>query len=193
MADNTQLQAAIERIAKMDHAGVSISQIAQACNIDDVKLVELMETPKYKEALASIAAETFDKMDVLNGGWDMVENLAMNKVVDHLQRAPDPDYALKAAALANKAIRRGKHENNPIGLQPNNQAIINVSLQFADKLQQNFQINQTEVKELKKKDDNFLPPKSVSRLLGGGKTKQAKEMEELENELGDMRMFAPAF
>lgn len=194
MSDNTQLQLAIERVAKMDHAGVSQDQIATACNIDAVKLMELMETPKYKEALATIAAETFDKMDVLNGGWDMVENLAMNKVVDHLQKVPDADYALKAAALANKAVRRGKHENSPIGIQPNNQAIINVSLQFADKLQQNFQVQTKQVADLKKKDNNFLPPKSVQNLLGNSKYSQKEdEQQQIADELGEMGLLMPAF
>ena len=95
-----QLQNAIERIAKMDHAGVSTEQIAAANNITLAKLTELQEADKYKEALAVVASESFDKVDVLNGGWDIMENLAMNKVVEHLQKAPDADFALKAAALS---------------------------------------------------------------------------------------------
>ena len=163
--DKTQLKEALQRIAKMEHAGVPANQIATAFNLDAGKLAELQQTPRYKEELAAIAAESFEKIDVMNEGWDIVENVAMNKVVEHLQRAPDPDYALKAAALANKAQRRGRHTNEVIGQQPNAQAVINVNLQFADKLQETFVIEQEPVKELIKKDDNFLPPKAVNQLL----------------------------
>ncbi len=185
-----QVQEAIDRIAKMDFAGVSETQIATACNISSAKLSELQETEKYKIVLAEIAAESFDKADVLNGGWDMVENLAMNKVVDYLQRAPDPDYALRAAAYANKAVRRGQHNNTPIAVQPGQQAIINVSLSFADKLQQAFVIKPEAAKNLKKKDDNFLPPKAVNALL----TKKAiKVQNEIADDLGDLNLLASAY
>ena len=50
MSGNPQLQQAIERIAKMDHAGVSQDEIAKACNIDIATIAELQETKKYKEA-----------------------------------------------------------------------------------------------------------------------------------------------
>lgn len=185
-----QLQEAVDRIAKMDFAGVPERQIAAACNISITKLSELQETGKYKDVLADIAAESFDKQDILNGGWDMVENLAMNKVVAHLEHAPDPDYALKAAAFANKAIRRGQHSNTPIAVQPGQQAIINVSLSFADKLQQAFTINSQPVKELKKKDNNFLPPKAVNALL----TKKDKQVQaEISADIGDLSLLASAF
>lgn len=192
--ENTQLQLAIERIAKMDHAGVSVSEIATACNLPVDKLIQIQDTEKYKSALADIAAEAFDKTDVLNGGWDMVENLAMNKVVEHLQRAPDPDYALRAAALANKAVRRGKHVNAPIGQQPNEQAIINVSVSFAETLQDNFVIEQKPVADLQKKDNNFLAPKKVAQLLGNSKyTKEVDEQQQIADELGDMGDLVPAY
>lgn len=192
--DNSQLQMAIEKIAKMDHAGVSNEQIATACNISVGKLNDLQETPKYKSALATIASEAFTKVDVLNEGWDIVENLAMNKVVEHLQRAPDADFALRAAALANKAVRRGKHVNAPIGHQPNEQAIINVSIQFADALQNNFTIDQRKSTALQKKDNNFLSPKAVSKMLGNSiYSKKSSEQQSIADELGDMGSLIPAF
>ena len=185
MTNLIQLQDAIDRIAKMDFAGVPEKQIAAACNISNAKLSELQKTEKYKISLAEVGTESFDKMDVLNGGWDMVENLAMNKVVTHLQHAPDPDYALKAAAFANKAIRRGQRNNDPIAIQPGQQATISVSLSFADKLQQTFVINPHATKELKKKDDNFLPPKAVNELL---MKKTTQIQNEISDDIGDLNL-----
>ncbi len=189
MTNLIQLQEAVERIAKMDFAGVPDRQIAAACNISVAKLMELQETEKYKTALADIASESFEKLDVLNGGWDMVENLAMNKVVEHLGKVPDADYALKAAAYANKAIRRGRNSNEPINIQPGQQAVINVSLSFADKLQQAFTINPQVPKQLKKKDNNFLAPKAVNDLLT---TKAGQVQNEIADDLGHLNLFVPA-
>ena len=189
MTNLIQLHDAIDRIAKMDFAGVPERQIIAACNISSAKLSELQETEKYKISLAEVASDSFDKLDVLNGGWDMVENLAMNKVVTHLQHAPDPDFALKAAAFANKAVRRGQRNNDPIAVQPGQQAIINVSLSFADKLQQAFTINPHATKELKKKDDNFLPPKAVNELL---MNKTTQIQNEISEDIGDLNMMVSA-
>ena len=178
--DKSQLQAAIERIANMEFAGVPKEQIATAFSLPLAKLAELQETDKYKEALAEIASESFDKVSVLNDGWDTIENVAMNKVFDYINQTHDPDYALKAAALANKAARRGgKHSNDPIGVQPNVNAVIQVNLQFAEKLGGGFVIDQKSTAELKKKDDDFLPPKAVNALLAKtGMLIQPKEIDE---------------
>lgn len=190
MTDLIQLEIELGKIAKMDFAGVPERQIAAACNIPVAKLLALQETGKYQTTLAEVASESFEKLDVLNGGWDMVENLAMNKVVEHLQKVPDPDYALKAVVAANKAVRRGRHSNDPISVQPGQQAIINVSLSFADKLQQAFTINSSAAKELKKKDDNFLPPKAVNELL----TPKAKQVQdEIAVDIGDLNLLVPAY
>lgn len=190
MTNLIQLEVELGKIAKMDFAGVPERQIAAACNISVAKLTQLQETEEYKTTLATIASESFEKVDVLNGGWDMVENLAMNKVVGHLGKGVDPDYALKAAAYANKAVRRGRHNNDPISVQPGQQAVINVSLLFADKLQQAFTVNPRASKELKKKDDNFLPPKSVNELL----TPKVRQVQsEIADDIGDLNLLVPAY
>lgn len=184
-----QLQEAIDRIAKMDFAGVPEKQIATACNISTVKLAELQKTEGYRVALATIASESFENMDIVNGGWNMVENLAVNKVAEHLNKVVDPDFALKAAAYANKAIRRGRHSNEPIAIQPGQQAVINVSLLFAEKLQQAFTVNSYATKKLKKKDDNFLSPKAVDALLI---TKTRQVQDEIANDIGNLNLLASA-
>lgn len=188
-----QVKEAFTRIAKMEHAGVSQDQIAQAFNLDVASLAEVQATDRYREELASIAAEAFDRVDVMDEGWDVVENLAMNKVAEHLHHAADPDYALKAAMVANKAVRRSKHVNEAIGVQPNTQAVIHVNMQFADKLQTAFVIEHKETTELKKKDDNFLAPKAVTQLLQ--KTSDLVKPNltaQLEEEIGDLDLLSVA-
>jgi len=187
-----QLELAIERIAKMAHMGVSHVQIAAACGLDVASLEIMLEKEVVKTAIAKLAGDDFEKFDTLNQGWDMVENMAINKVAEHLQRVPDPDYALKAAALANRSQRRGRHENNPVAVQPNNQAIIQVAIGFADKLQTTFQVQKREVKMLKKKDDNFLPPKNVQDLLGTVINPIDKDLQDIGDSIADMGAFAPA-
>lgn len=161
-----KLQTALERVAAMKSQGIADDQIANACGIELDVLLKIYEKQAFKDQLAKLSSEAFDKHTTLNEGWDIVENLGMNKVIEHLQKMPDPEFALRAAAMANKAQRRGRHNNNPINAIPNGQVTIHLQANFADKMASNFSISERKPEEVKQKDNNFLPPKSVQQLLG---------------------------
>lgn len=42
--------------------------------------------------------------------WDYVENLALTSVAEELKLNPDPEFALRAAMVANKAVRRRRED-----------------------------------------------------------------------------------
>ena len=182
-----KLQLAIARVAGMKNAGMSDDQIATACQVSSEVLQKIYERDAYKEELAKLVENEFDKFNTLNEGWDMVENLAMNKVIEHVQKMPDPDFALRAAVMANKAQRRGRHNNTPINAIPNGQVTIHLTANFADRMQQDFNISERKPEAIEKKDNNFLAPKSVQSLLG--KVIKPSLDKQLESEFGD---FTPA-
>lgn len=182
-----KLQLAIARVAGMKNAGMSDDQIASACQVSLEVLAKIYERDAYKDELGKLVEDEFDKFTTLNEGWDMVENLAMNKVIEHVQKMPDPDFALRAAAMANKANRRGRHNNTPIAAIPNGQVTIQLTANFADRMQQNFTIAERKPEAIEKKDNNFLAPKSVQALLG--KVIKPDLDTQLASEFGD---FVPA-
>lgn len=146
--------------------GVPHSQVAAATGLSEVEISEVSESPDFQQVLAEKASAQHTKYATLNDGWDMMENLSMNTVLTHLQMSPDPDFALKAAVMANKAQRRGQYNpGNVIPGQAGVRAVINLSANFINQLQNNFKITQTKPSELVKKDSNFLAPKAVSSLL----------------------------
>lgn len=184
---NEKLLTAVARVAAMKNAGMPDEQIATACGITTQVLEKVYEKDAYKEEIAKITEQAFDKYNTLNEGWDMVENLAMNAVIEHVQKMPDPDFALRAAAMANKAQRRGRHNNTPIAAIPNSQVTIQLTANFADKMQQNFDVEERKSETIEQKDNNFLAPKKVQELLG--KVVKPSLEKELDSEFGD---FQPA-
>ena len=164
--NDEKLKAAIGRVAAMKSQGISDDQIANACGIDVGVLASVYEKQAFKDELARLSSESFDKYNTLNEGWDMIENLAMNKVIEHVQKMPDPEFALRAAAFANKAQRRGKANNTPISAVPNGQVTIHLHQNFADKLQTNFKVAERKPEEVEQKANDFLAPKKVQTLLG---------------------------
>lgn len=83
----------------MDALGLTEDDYSKLASREDIKL-KVSET-EIKRAKTNA---TFD------ANWDTVENLALKAVAQELKFNPDPEYALKAAAVANKAVRRRRED-----------------------------------------------------------------------------------
>lgn len=168
----------LEKMARMAAAEIPQRQIAQACGVSESRISQIFKTPEYKEQEEKVALEEFEQNEIINRGWDGVEALSLKKVVSTLQADADPEFALKAAALANKAIRRGKHHNNPISQKAGVRSVINLNMNFVEKLQNNIEIGNQRTTELleKKKDSNFLGAKQVQELLQSKDTTQQEDL-----------------
>jgi len=160
----------VEKIAKMVMANVPQNQIAAACGVSEGRITQLMETNEYKFIEQEVAVAKFEESQLINQGWDSVEALGVKSTIVALRNNPDPDFALKAAVVANKAIRRGTFENNPIPQSAGVRAVIHLNPVFVDKLQQNFEISEKKMNLLaeKPKDSDFMPAADVHNLLGLG-------------------------
>ncbi len=180
MTNEEKLETLIERVVKLEIKKVSAEDICRVCGFDLAMLRKIRDNELFKDGLAIANEEIIDRYDTLNDGWDMVENKALNIILNEVTKDyVDADYAMKAAMLANKAQRRGMHQNNPITPVPNAQVIIHLNGDFSQKLQQNFNIpQQIPVEKILKKDDNFLPPSSVGKMLGSAKKALAMKIEE---------------
>lgn len=157
----------LEKLAKLAYDGASTKAIAQCFNVEEGQILEIIETPEYRKQLAGVTEDNLEKAALLDMGWDGVEEYAISSVLNTLQNNPDPDYALKAASLANRAIRRnGKmRQNKTIEVNNNLQAVIHIQPEFAKTLQNNYLINDVSKEEFKKKITNALNPREVKALL----------------------------
>lgn len=173
-----------DKVASMLAVEVPHAQIAVVTGLSEAEIGELAENDSIKALVQESAAANYNKHTTLNEGWDMMENLSVNAVLTHLEMNPDPDFALKAAVMANKAQRRGQHNpGNVIPGQAGVRAVINLSANFINQLQQNLTITQTKPAQLVKKDSNFLAPKAVASLL-----KPIEEEEQKADVFDDLQL-----
>lgn len=172
-------EAQLEKMARMIHAGIPEKQLAGILQIDIANLPQILESQDFCTQLAIIEQDAFDNAQLKNEGWDGIEEKAMVHVLQALEGNADPDYALKAAVMANKAQRRGgnKHINSPIEIAPNLQTVIELHPVFVGELQQTFNINERKLEELPLKDTNMLSVKGVHSLLGLDKEGETYEVE----------------
>lgn len=123
------------RIAKLKGMEVPEHQIAAAVGLDEEKLAVILASEKYKAKFSELQLGKYDRHETLNEGWDTVEDDALATVLTYLKTTNDPEYALKAAAMANKAQRRGAHANVPINGGVQAAAVIQLNAVFVKKLQ----------------------------------------------------------
>ncbi len=124
----------IERVAKLVSMNVPNRQIAAASGIHADKIAEIIKLPKVQEKIQILTVEQLEETEVVNQGWDTVESEAVGTVLEQLRAVPDPDYALRAAAVANRAQRRGI-VNETITGKTSAVAVIELSAVFIEKLQ----------------------------------------------------------
>ncbi len=200
----------LEKIARMALYDVPYKQIAHAVSLTEAEIITIMEGEEYKELLDTLSTDHFEKYNSLNDGWDMAEAVALKGVLDHLEWAKDPDFALKVATMANRATRRGQVNNRVIDGQAGVRAVIHLSAQFVDKLQINnnnvngHQVNgnvnggprlalrnRNERVDPRLKDSDSMSPDEVEKIFAKsvGKNKEVKNDEDL---LGFLPAMLPA-
>lgn len=166
----------MDKVVNLDAQGVANSQIAEAIGIDVSTIQEWQEREDYKVKLVAMKTASLEKDKHFDDQWDSVEKRAIEIVRDNLKHNLDPHFALKAALLANKAIRRGRPGNTPLSGAGGPKAVITLNQVFIGRLQhppaamgdltpkqtnhQNSLLNGTTTKVV-----DMLNPKEVEALL----------------------------
>lgn len=160
---------AIERIASMLAAGTPQTQIAEALGLSEGRISQLKDTDEFRTVFAAKQASKFQESEELNDGWNSIERRALEIVRANLRFNQNPDFALKAAMIANRATRRGTG-NQPLPTNMGTHAVINLSVNFVQKLQnmeaapsKTIEAHPTPAVETKRTD--LMLPGAVSALL----------------------------
>lgn len=167
---DTAVKDAIERLASMIAAGIPQTQIAEALGLSEGRISQLKDTDEFRTALAEKQAAKFEEQQELNDGWDSVERRALKVVVDNLKWNNNPDFALKAAMVANRATRRGGNQTLPTNM--GSHAVINLSVNFLQKLQglrmpamESDEVSETGEVNSPSKTSDLMSPDGIATLL----------------------------
>lgn len=135
----------LEKVAVLDAQGVSNENIAEALGISRESVYEYQDREEYQKIIVELKTKSLERDKEFDEQWDSVEKRALDIVRNNLKTNFDPHFALKAALLANKAVRRGMPGNRPLNGAGGPKAIITLNQIFIGKLQQ--------------------PPKGISGIL----------------------------
>lgn len=165
-------KARYEKIANMMVMGVAQTQIAEVMSISEGRISQLLQEDEFKKILEEKMLLRQVEMQEINQGWDDVETKALRIVQDNLKHNKNPDFALKAAMVANRANRRGGNGGNaPLPAAMGERVLIKLQGTFINKLMNvgGVPVTQASLRDLinssQQKRVNLLAPGQVKKLL----------------------------
>lgn len=105
-------------IAKYDLQGIAVADMAEVFAATEDEINEAMASPDYVDIKRFVAFEIAKNQADTDVSWDALENKSLNRLAKTLEMSNDPDFHLKVAAVANKAVRRNRRASgvlNPVG------------------------------------------------------------------------------
>jgi len=154
-----------EKIANLVIAGLPESQIGETCGIDVSRVSQIKQHEVYKEIVNRLSDEEIEVGSLFDKGWDRLEQDALGVLITAFDYNKDPDFALKVAVVANKAVRRNGIGRGVIPMNAGAHVVINLNQRFVDKLQAGVPAHQSDMSDKNKKRNDTLTVKGVQDLL----------------------------
>lgn len=185
--DQKEKERLFTQMATWELAGLPQVEIAKLLSLDESRVSQVMALPQYQEIKLKLAATQAEKDNTYNDLWDLNEERALRVVKTTLEASPrDGEFALRVAAVSNRARRRGSNSGGTLNAQQGMRAAVTLPLSFVRKLEaSNGSIKVTEEHYAQdaqpQQNINILKPAEVERLFGNGiKTVENKKKDMLE-------------
>lgn len=125
-----------EKIANMEIMGVMHTGIAGVLGVSEGLISQIVAKEEYQQIKGVLLATKYEDAEKGDSNWDKLERMAVDNLINTAGWNTDPDFLLRAAAVANRAQRRGRMTNNdPLPNQMGKRVVVNLSQVFVGKLQ----------------------------------------------------------
>lgn len=112
--DESKLIAAQEQLAEqfksLRSRGAPKPLIMEALGLTEDDYSKLSAREDVKSAVIKAELERTSASATFDSNWDKIEDMALKAVARELASSPEPEFALKVAAVANKAVRRRRED-----------------------------------------------------------------------------------
>lgn len=159
------------QIASLAAVPITQGEIAKLLDATEESILKIMELEDYKEIERQIKLEQVEQNSTFNNEWDALEKRSLQIIKDNLQYNRDGEFALRVAAITNRAKRRSvNNDANTIPAQAGMRAVISLPMQFITNIQNNGGIVNTQARQASaeatlKQKVNCLLPAGVEKLF----------------------------
>ncbi len=156
-------------IAKNSVLEMDTDSLCGLLGISRSELEEVESDEIYKSVRLLVASAHAEGLAHRDMSWDSIEEAALNKLGNAIQRNSDPDFLLRAAAVANKAQRRIRDQKERT-LDPNSKEV-RIPLRLTERIVQRIHSGGTEterVREISVVDGSGVNPSfaEIDQMLG---------------------------
>lgn len=176
----------LNKIAELVQFGATNGEIAEATGLNGEEIAQVRALPAFSELLSSLQMGKFDSIKTMNDGWDAIEQRGLTAVLEHMAWSKDPEFALKAATIANKSLRRGIKTNQPLQGSMDTRSVIHLNQTFIENMQQNNHTAMPAVVksiEIDQKTEDFMNPDALEEML----FPEAKQEAEIAKRFAPLR------
>ena len=99
-----------EQFKSLRSRGAPKPLIMEALGLTEDDYSKLSAREDVKSAVIKAELERTSASFTFDNNWDKIEDMALRAVARELNSNPEPEFALKAAAVANKAVRRRRED-----------------------------------------------------------------------------------
>lgn len=175
------------RIGSLSAHGVPDLQIADILFLTSEQVVACKFSEEFKKKYAEVAEDQIQKQIDLAEGWDAVETKGLEQVLTTLDYNRDPKFALAAATMANKALRRKNQAGNAPVIDAsqtgrNNIIVLNINKNYVQNVGESKTINLIERTRTQQKISDLPSPKHIDQVLAPVRIEKIKELSPLEEE-----------
>lgn len=100
----------VEQFKTLRERGAPKQVVMATLGLTEDAYSKLSAREEVKSAVLKSEMARAESNQIFDSNWDLVEHRALTAVAQELAVNPDPDFALRAAAVANKAVRRRNEE-----------------------------------------------------------------------------------
>lgn len=124
-------------IAKHLVSGLREEDVRQVLGLSAREMADIVENPRFMRLRQWTGTQILESKITRDETWDGLESLALKNLVKALRFNGDPELNLRAAAIANKAVRR-QREMRDTQLDVKHGALVHVTLnqRFVRELQE---------------------------------------------------------
>lgn len=171
----------LEQLAGYLAHGINAVQAAAAVGYSSARVSQLLQTEDFQSMVSEKSHELLTAYIDTNKTYDDIERTALKNVADALKFNRDPDLNMRAAMLANRAIRRGQfgYQQSPLSPVNSGQRInLNLSFNLITKAQEGM-LDVTPVEVTKgSTEENYATPQIVEQILQAAVTNGVQTPED---------------
>lgn len=174
--------------------GLADKAIADTLFISLEQVSAIKETVEFKESCAKQTYERTQRLIDLEEGIDAIETQSVARILQNLQYSNDPDYALRAFAVSNRAQRRSPAAMNKVidASKVGNVINFSVSKTYVNQVTNNgeqveavIETQARTLREIPRKASDISSPKKLTEILQvDGPERKDKEIMKLAETVG---------